>query len=155
MPVVFKAMSLQPPWRQRQHRIKPVQGLDRGLFVHAKHGRMLRRFDIQPDNISRLKFEIRIVGGHVALDPLGLESGALPHSRHHHMANPQMLGQLTATPVGRAIRHWSTGPLQNAGFECRGSFLHNPSPMARVQPGQPLCLEAPLPATNIVGIATE
>ena len=41
--IVFKAVALQPPGRQWQHRIKPVQGLDGGLFVHAKHRRMLRR----------------------------------------------------------------------------------------------------------------
>src|SRR5882724_13430152 len=40
--IVFKTVALQSPGRQWQHRIKPVQGLDRGLFVHAKHRRMLR-----------------------------------------------------------------------------------------------------------------
>ena len=40
MAIVFKTMALGPPRRQRQHRIKPVQGLDGGLFVDAKHRRM-------------------------------------------------------------------------------------------------------------------
>jgi hypothetical protein len=33
-------VALQPSGRQRQHWIKPVQGLDGGFFVHAKHRRM-------------------------------------------------------------------------------------------------------------------
>jgi hypothetical protein len=37
--IVFKAVALEPSGRQRQHRIKPVQGLDGGFFVHAKHRR--------------------------------------------------------------------------------------------------------------------
>ena len=91
----------------------------------------------------------------LALDPMELESGAPPHPRHHHMANAQMLSQLAATPVGRTVRRRSAGPLQNPGLQRRGSFLRRPSTMARVQPGQPLSLEAPLPATNIVRVATE
>ena len=56
--IVFKTVALQAPGRQWQHRIKPVQALDGGLFVHAKHRRMLRRFDVQSDNIGRLESEI-------------------------------------------------------------------------------------------------
>ena len=155
VPVILKAVALQPPGRQRQHRIEPVQGLNGGLFVHAKHCRMLRRFDVQPDNISRLEFEIRVVGGHVAFDPMRLESGPLPHPRDHHMANAQVAGQLAATPVGGAVGRRSAGPFQNLRFQCRSPFFHRPSTMARVQPGQPLSLEPPLPATDIVRVATE
>jgi site-specific recombinase XerD len=50
---VFKTVALGPPRRQRQHRLKPVQGWDGGLFVDAKHRHMQRRFDVQPNNIRR------------------------------------------------------------------------------------------------------
>src|ERR1700736_3286178 len=71
------------------------------------------------------------------------------------MGNAQVPGQFAAAPVGGAVRRRSARPLQNLRLQRRGSFLHRPSTMARVQPGQPLSLEAPLPATNIVGVATE
>ena len=98
MAIVFKTVALQPPGRQWQHRIKPVQGLDGGLFVHAKHRRMLRRFDVQSDNIGRLSLKVGVVGGHVAFDPMGLKPGALPDPRHHHVADAQVAGQLAAAP---------------------------------------------------------
>src|SRR5579863_6606786 len=35
--VVLKPMTLQASRRQRQHRVEPVQGLNRGLLVDAKN----------------------------------------------------------------------------------------------------------------------
>jgi len=70
--------------------------LDGGLFVNAKHHRVLRRFDVQPDNIRRLGLKVGVVGSHVAFDPMGFKPGAPPHPRHHHMANAQVPGRLAA-----------------------------------------------------------
>src|SRR5216683_2997608 len=111
--------------------------------------------NIQANNISRLELELRVVGSHLAFDPMGLKPGALPHPRHHHMANAQVPGQLAAAPVRGAIRRRSARPFQNPGLQRRGSLLHRPPTMARVQSGQSLNLETPLPATNIVRVATE
>jgi hypothetical protein len=114
--VVLKAVALQSPGRQWQDRIEPVQGLAGGLFVDAKHRRMLGRFDVQPNNIGRLTLKVGIVGGHVAFDPMGLKPGPLPDPRHHHVANAQVLSQLAAALVRRTIRRRSAGPFQNPGF---------------------------------------
>src|SRR6267154_15409 len=97
--VVLKAMALEPSRRQWQNRIEPVQGLDGGLFVDAKHRRMLGRFYVQPNNVGRLGLEVGVVGGHVAFDPMGLKPGASPYPRHHHVVNAQLLSQLAAAPV--------------------------------------------------------
>jgi hypothetical protein len=90
--VVLKVVTLQPSGRQWQHRIEPIQSLDSSLFIDAKDRRMLGRLDVQPDNIGRLELEVRVVGGHVAFDPMGLKPGALPHPRHHHVADTQVTG---------------------------------------------------------------
>ena len=153
--IVFKPMALEPPGRQRQHWIQPVQGLDGGLFVHAKHRRMLRRFDVQSDNIGRLGFKVGVVGGQVAFDPMWLKPGALPHPRHHHVANAQVAGQLAAAPVGGTIGRRSAGPFQNLGLQRRGSLLHRAAAVVRVQARQPLGFETTLPATDIVGVAAQ
>ena len=42
------------PRRKRKHRIQAIQSLNRGLLIHAKHGRVLRRFQVQPDDIAAL-----------------------------------------------------------------------------------------------------
>src|SRR5260370_1400038 len=70
---------------------------------------------IQANNISRLELELRVVGSHLAFDPMGLKPGALPHPRHHHVAEAQVPGQLAAAPVRGAIRRRSARPFQNPG----------------------------------------
>src|SRR5216684_4705974 len=103
--------------------------------------------NIQANNISRLELELRVVGSHLAFDPMGLKPGALPHPRHHHMANAQVPGQLAATPVGGTVRRRSARPLQNLRLQRRGSLLHRASAVMGVQARQPLGFETTLPAT--------
>jgi hypothetical protein len=130
-------------------------GLDGGLLVDAKHRRMLRWLYVQPNNIGRLKLEIRVVGSHVAFDPMGLKPGALPHPRHHHVANAQVVGQFAAAPVRGAIRRRSAGPVQNLSLQRRGAFLYRSSVVVGVQARQPLGFKTTLPATDIVGVAPQ
>jgi hypothetical protein len=63
--IVFETVALGAPRRKRQHRIKTVQRLNRGLLVHAKYRSMLRRIHVQTDDIGDLFLKARIVGGHV------------------------------------------------------------------------------------------
>src|SRR5689334_2556113 len=65
--VVLESMSLSPSGRQWQHRIQPVQCLDARLLINAENDRMLRRFHIQANNISRFLLKVRILGHHVTL----------------------------------------------------------------------------------------
>src|SRR6516162_11914163 len=101
--IVFETVAFQASGRQRQHRIEPVESLDGTLLVDAEHRRVLRRLEVQADNIGGLALEIRIVGSHVALDAMRLEPRALPYPCDHHMAHPHILSQLAATPVGGAV----------------------------------------------------
>src|SRR4029077_1647883 len=80
MTVVLESMSLCSAGRQRQYRIQSVQRLDAGLFINAENNRMLRRLYIQSNDVCRFPFKVRIVGHHVALDPLGLKARAFPDS---------------------------------------------------------------------------
>ena len=153
--VILKAVAFHAAGRQWQHRIQPVQRLDGSLLVDAKHRRMLRRFDVQSDDVGGLGLELGIVGEHVALDPVGLKSGPLPDPRHHHVVDPQLLGQFAAAPMRRAITRTPAGRLQNPRFERGGTLLHRPARMARVQTGQTLGHKATLPAADVAGVATQ
>ena len=73
-------MALGAARRKRQHRIELIQRLNGGLFIDTKHGGMLRRAQVQPDNVSGLDFEIRIVAGHVALKRCGFRPASF-HTR--------------------------------------------------------------------------
>ena len=46
VPVIFKALSLRTSWTERQHWIETIECLNRGLFIDAEHGRMLRRIQV-------------------------------------------------------------------------------------------------------------
>jgi hypothetical protein len=41
------------PGRERQHGISPIERLDGGLFIHAEHVGMLRRMEIEPNDVRR------------------------------------------------------------------------------------------------------
>ena len=61
MPEILKTVAFRPPWRKRQHRIEPIQGLDRGFLIDAKYGRVLRWMQIQADDVGGLLLEVRII----------------------------------------------------------------------------------------------
>jgi hypothetical protein len=50
------------PEPQRQHRRGPVQRLHPGLLIDAEHDGLVRRVEVEPDNLTDLGFELRIGG---------------------------------------------------------------------------------------------
>lgn len=44
MLVIFEAVPFGSPRRKRKHRIQAIQSLNRGLLIHEKHSRVLRRY---------------------------------------------------------------------------------------------------------------
>jgi hypothetical protein len=86
--VVFEAVTLSPAGRQRQHRIQPIQGLDRSLLIHAKCRCMLRRPEVQTDNVSRLLLKGGIVGSHIAIQAMRLQTQLRPNPLHGVLAHP-------------------------------------------------------------------
>ena len=67
---VLKPMAFGTPGRQGQHRVFVIERLNRRLFVHAEHGRVLWWMQIQADHIGRLGLKVRGVGGQVAFQPM-------------------------------------------------------------------------------------
>jgi hypothetical protein len=53
MPEILKAVALGTHGREGQNRIKPIESLNGALLVHADHGRVGRRLEIEADNIGR------------------------------------------------------------------------------------------------------
>src|ERR1700740_1053197 len=59
--VIFEAVALGAAGRKRQDWIEPIQSLNGSLLIDAENRCMLRRVQIQADDVSRLALEIRIV----------------------------------------------------------------------------------------------
>ena len=89
MPVVLEPVTLGAARRERQNRVEPIQGLNRGLFIDTEHGRMLRRMQVQTDNVGRFAFELGIVAGQVTLQAVGFETGFFPDPMHGVFADSQ------------------------------------------------------------------
>ncbi len=103
-----------------------------GLFIHAEHCRVRRRVQIQANDVSRLLLTIRIVRGHVALDPMRLPTVLAPHARHHHVADLQLRGKLTRGPMSRAARRVARR-FQNPRFQLRGEHGSHPANMPAIE----------------------
>jgi len=99
VPVIFEPMPFCPPRRQRQHGILAVEGLDRRFLVNTKHCRLLRRVQVEADDVSGLALELRVVGRQIALQPVGLDPMLRPDSCHSHMTNSEVGREFAGTPV--------------------------------------------------------
>ncbi len=143
-------MALKPSGRERQHRIEPVERLDRRLLIDAEHCSMGRGVQVQPDHVGRLGLEVRIVGSHVTFQPVWLEPVLGPDARHHHVRNPQHFSELAGAPVRRAIARGLLRPSEHPCLDLRGILGWSAAAVARIEPREAFALKAPLPAADVI-----
>jgi len=62
MPLVIMALPRRYAGRQRENRLRAVQGLDLALLIHTQHDRVVRRMHIQPYDVPNLFHKLRIFG---------------------------------------------------------------------------------------------
>ena len=93
MSVVLEAMTFRAARRKGKDGILPIQRLNGALFIDAEHHGMLRRVQIQSDDVSSLGFKIRVVGSQIALASMRSQSMFSPHTRNHHVGDMQLRSQ--------------------------------------------------------------
>jgi len=69
------------------------------------------------------------------------------------MMHAEALGEAPRTPVRRAVGRRAARPVENPGFHLRREHGRLASGVARIEPRQPVGLEAPLPLAD-EGLAT-
>jgi len=111
---------------------------------------MGRRIEIQPDDIGRLSFKLRVVRPHVALQSMGFQAMFSPYPRHHHVRYPERLTQLTTRPMRRAIPRSVLSKGQNPCFELRFVLGRCTAPMSSIKPAEPILIKKPSPPINVV-----
>lgn len=154
VPLVFETMAFRTPRRQRQHSVFVIEGLNRRLLVNAKHGGVGRRIEVQADDIGSLGLEVRIVGHHVAFEPMRLQVVAPPDALNVHEGDVQFSGQLAAAPVRRAVlRQAFQRVIEHARFQARQSASWRSSRMATIQARQSLLRKPRLPRRNETRVA--
>jgi hypothetical protein len=92
--------------------------LNRRFFIDAKYSSMLRRIQIEADDIGGFTFEVRIVAYHVAIQPMRFQSGLLPPPMHHVFAHPDGRSQLAAAPMSGPVLRLSARRRQNFCPQC-------------------------------------
>ena len=155
MPVVFETVPLGTARRKRQDGIEAVERLNGRLFVEAKDGSVLRRIQIEPDDIGRFRFKVRIGRSHVPLDPVRLDACSRPYASNEHVIHSEMLGQTSRAPVGRAISGLPSGGSKDLRLHLRDQHGRLSSLMTAEQPGQPFGQKTLLPQTDVPGIASD
>jgi len=157
MTVVLKAVAFGSSWGERQHRVFAIQRLNRRFLIDAKHHCMLRRIEVQSNDVGGFGLELRIVGRHIALQSMRSKPMLGPHSGHSHMRHcTEFTGKLTTRPVSRSIGGLSlTRPGKNLGFHSLVDLVTCPSRMAAKQPRQSLGDKSATPARDKSRIAIE
>ncbi len=95
---------LCPAGCQGQHAVLAIERLDRCLIVHAEHGGVRRRVQVQANHVGGLALEVRVVGDEVPLQPVWLQSVLAPDAldgRERHVA--QFGCELATAPVRGAV----------------------------------------------------
>src|SRR5438477_8715632 len=157
MTVVLKAVTFGSPWRERQHRVFAIQRLNGRCLIDAEQRCMLRRIEVQANDVSGFGLELRIVGRHIALQSMRSKPVLGPYSGHRHMRYcTEFTCKLTTRPVSRSISGLSLArPSQNLSFHSLVDLVTCPPSMAAKQPRQPFGDKPAPPARDKSSVAVE
>ena len=99
MPDVVVGALLGLPGLHRQRLLGPVQRLDLGFLVDAEHDRVLRRVQIQPDDVGDLGDQLGVGGELERLRPPRLHSVMPPGPQHRRGIHLQVIGEQPRRPM--------------------------------------------------------
>src|SRR6266581_3967614 len=94
---------------QRQTGLRPIQRLNLAFLVNRKHDRLLRRVEIQPDNVFQLLDELRIAADLKDFHPMGFQSVRLPNPSYARRTDTQHMRHASGAPVRRIVGLLSGG----------------------------------------------
>src|SRR5580700_10588160 len=90
---------------QRQARLGAVERLDLALFIDREHDGMRRRLDVEPDDLSQLAGELRIIGKLEQTRPMRLQTVPAPDALHRTDTDAVNLGHGSGSRV-RGFAGW-------------------------------------------------
>src|ERR1043165_1175554 len=88
---------------QRQTRLTAFQGLALALFIAAQHNSLLRRSQIEADNVPKLLLELLVVGQLEGAGLVRLQIVAEPQLLHPTLGQPGVLGACSDNSIGRDL----------------------------------------------------
>ena len=131
---VLNAVAFGAPGRPRQHRIQAIECRDGRLLIDTEDGGMLRRVQVEPDDVGGLAFERRGIGGHLAHRADAASSRAAPRRGRPAYARPR--GPCPTVACSSASSRPAACPVKTPGFELRREHRRRlpPVPAYRARP---------------------
>jgi hypothetical protein len=129
--------------------------LNRRFLIDGEHGRVIRRIHVQPNHVRGLSLKVRIIREHVALEPMRLQSGALPRLGDEVVADLQQAAERARTPVRAAGRRPLPRLRQDARFHRGRQHRRRLTAIARLQPLETIRQEAAAPSIDVVAVARD
>ncbi len=81
----------------REARLGAIQGLDLALLINAQHDRLLRRVEVEPDDVGQLLAEPRIVRQLEGADTVRLQAVSVPDALYGGRPGPWRCGSSSAS----------------------------------------------------------
>ena len=106
------------PLLHRQHWLGPVEGLNLAFLIDRQDNGVVRRINVQPDDLLQFGRELRIVGELELPHAMRLKTMCTPYPLHRADADPRRLGHRRASPVAGCWRR----PAQRQGNHTLGHF---------------------------------
>ena len=126
MPFVVVGHGAGAPLLERQARLRTVQRLNLALLVDGEDHGVFRRIDVEPDDIAKLRRELRVVRDPERAHPVRLQTVGAPEPRNGGLVHPHLFRHQAGTPV-RPRRRWGlNGPPDDLGFERGRNLLRTP-----------------------------
>ncbi len=113
VPAIVMGLPLRKARCQGQDRLGAVEDLDLTFLVHAQDERLVRRIQIQPDDVAHFFDELRIRGELEVLHAMRLQTERLPDATDRGVTHAALSGQGTGAPVGGVGGHGLQGPGQD------------------------------------------
>jgi len=149
VPVILEPMMLSPSRRERQHRIKPIECLNRSLFIDAKHCCVNRRLEIKANDIGSLALEVRVIARLVTAQSMRLKARLRPHSNHSRLIGSQLGRESATAPLRCSVRGLPVKrPVNDPRFEFLATAFGLPTSMAAINPGEAIGGESISPQPN-------
>jgi hypothetical protein len=129
--------------------------LDRRFLIDAEHRGVLRRLNIQTDDVGGFGLELGISRPPIAIEPVWLQPGPVPDRGDQRMGNLQRLRQLARAPVCRAVGGGVSRARQDARFQARREHAGLRPAMPAAQAGDAVGEKALFPRRSRARTPTE
>ena len=104
VPRVVVRAPLHLSWTKLEQRLRAIQGLHLRLLIHAENQRVVRRIQIEADDVDDFLGESRVVAHLECSQPMRFEVGGRPDFAHLMLGDARMLRHQTEAPVRRFAR---------------------------------------------------